>query len=176
MRLGERVADLPEEVDDAPRRKRSEAADDLLEREAFEKLHHVIERAVVRASEVVELDGVRRPERGRRLRLALETRHHLAPRRVGAAAHELDRRVAREHAVLGAPHFAHAAVPEQSDEPVAPELPRAAGLLGQLAHDARAHDRGDGRDRRSAGTCSSRRARSGPGSRARRTPSARAGP
>jgi hypothetical protein len=41
---------------------------------SYQELHHVIEGAVVGDAEILELDGVRRAQRRRRLRFTLEPR------------------------------------------------------------------------------------------------------
>ena len=94
-----------------------------------EQFHHVVERAVLRDAEVEDLNRVRRAERGGGLRLALEAakRHAALPARCARRApraHQLDRRIAGEQAMLGAPHLAHAAVPELLDQVIAAELLR----------------------------------------------------
>ena len=131
VRFGERAARLPENEHDALRHEHPMELDELVERIAVEELHDVVEGAVVRAAEVVELDRVRRAQAGRRLRLALEARHELARDPAGAPAHELD-----------------PAVAEGGHEPVAPELLGLAGLSRQAVGDPRADDRDDGGDGR----------------------------
>ena len=58
-------------------------------------------------------------------------------------ADQLDGRPAREQAMLGFPHFAHAAMPEQLDQLVAAQLSR----FTQLVSDMTKKTRRDGRQR-----------------------------
>ena len=60
---------LSHEVDRPLGRDRSEPLHEGLEVESNEQLHHIVEGAVVRDPEVVELDGVGRTHGCRRLRL-----------------------------------------------------------------------------------------------------------
>ena len=89
-----------------------------------EKLHHVVERAALRDSEVVELDGVRRFQARRDLRLALEASKRHVVERSGTAvfvtADELHGGRSRKHLVPRAPHLAHAALRNAAFELVHP--------------------------------------------------------
>jgi hypothetical protein len=106
--LGERLADLAQDVDDPARRKRPFLADEAIQVEAVEVLHHVIEGAFRRAAVVVDRDRVRVVESRGQLRLALEA---FEPLGAGASrGKELDRGAAAKHLVLGAVHDAHAAL------------------------------------------------------------------
>ena len=77
VRLGQRVAHLPQQVDGPLGRQRAEPLDQRVQVEPVQQLHHVVERAVVGHAEVVELDGVRRAQRRGGLGLALEARLQL---------------------------------------------------------------------------------------------------
>ncbi len=57
-------------------------------------------------------------------RRSVELRFLLVARAEHLGAHQLDCRVAREQAMFGAPHLAHAAVPELLDQVIAAELLR----------------------------------------------------
>ena len=114
VRIGQRVADLAQQVNGAVGGHRTELPDQRLEVAAREQLHHVVERAVLGDAEVEQLNRVRRAQLRGRLRLALETAKRQLHLRVAARpqhlrAHQLDRRVARQQPVLGPPHLAHAA-------------------------------------------------------------------
>ena len=103
---------------------------------AVEQLHDEVERLVVGDAEIVELHRVRRPQVGRRLRLAPEARdRQLRGRRVARAEHlgtnQLDRRRPRQHAVRRAVDLAHPAAPEQLAELVAAHLARLRDLLAE---------------------------------------------
>src|SRR5262249_51061086 len=70
--LGQTATDLAEQVDYAPRRKRTLFANQLCQAQTLEVFHHVVERTIVRVAVVEDLDGVRvRQPRGRP-HLALE--------------------------------------------------------------------------------------------------------
>ena len=66
-----------------------------------------------------------------------------APRPSRRRPNQLDRRRPRQQAVLGAPHFAHAALSEPLDQPVAAELPCARHLGAEAVDHARADVRHD---------------------------------
>ena len=109
--------------------------------EPVEQLHHVVERAVVGDAEVEEVHGVRRAEARDHLRLALEPALRVlgdagAPSPVERGPNQLDGGGARQQPVLGAPHFAHAALPEPLHQPVAAQLARAADLGAERVDDA----------------------------------------
>ena len=143
--LGERRAGLDQQLDHAGGGLRAVARDQRLEVESVEQLHHVVEHAELGDAVVVDRDGVARPHRRQGLGLAAEPLvdlvdgarvvHRLGP-------DQLDRGGAREQAVLGAPHLAHAAGAEPRDQPVAAEL-AGAGLggpgLGARARDLAPH-------------------------------------
>jgi hypothetical protein len=78
VRVLQRVTDLSQQMDRARCRHRAEPLDQRFQIEAVEHLHHVVERAVLRDAEVVELHRVRRAQSSGRLRLALEAAEHLA--------------------------------------------------------------------------------------------------
>ena len=147
MRVGERVAHLPEQEDGPVRRHGSELAHERLQVAPGQQLHHVVERPIVGQPEVEDLDGVRRAERGRGPGLALEAAHDQRGFRLADpehfALHQLDRGVAREQLVLGAPDLAHAALAEELDELVAAQPLRLVEAAAQLVQDRRRHDRDD---------------------------------
>ena len=107
MRVGERVADLPE---DAPHLGRIECAaivNALRQRVAVDERHHEEDEAVLLV-DAVDRDDARVRELRRRLRLAKESRTDLgAERELGRQ--ELDRDRALETAILRAIHDPHAA-------------------------------------------------------------------
>jgi hypothetical protein len=72
MGFGQRMAGLPEEMDDPPGRLGTEPPDEGFEVDAVQQLHDEIELAVGRDPEVVELYGMRRAEAGGGLRFAAE--------------------------------------------------------------------------------------------------------
>ena len=141
--LAQRRADLAQEVDDARRRQRAVALDDLLERQSRQVLHHVVEGAVVGVAVVVDLHRVPVGEPGGGPHLALE-----AGERVGVAGpigpDQLDRHRLLEQQVLGQVDLAHPAGAEPPYQLVLPEPPRFGDLLAQLRQLGRAED-GDGR-------------------------------
>ena len=77
LRLGERVADLAQDVDGPLGRNRAEAAEQRVGIEPVEQLHDVVEGPVVGIAEIEELHGVGRAEPGDHLGLALEPAHRL---------------------------------------------------------------------------------------------------
>ncbi len=112
-------------------------ADELLEVEAVEELHDVVEGAVAGDAEVEELDGVLGLEGGDGAGLALEALDGDLALVGGAAggdvgADELDGGRALEHAMAGAPDLAHAALAEPGLELVGAELAGAGDLAAEL--------------------------------------------
>jgi hypothetical protein len=73
MSLGQRMTDLPQQVDHAGRRQGPELSDERGHVASGQELHHVVEAAVIGDAEVEQPDRVRRREGGRRLGLALES-------------------------------------------------------------------------------------------------------
>ena len=150
MRLGERLAHLQEDVDDAAGRQRPVLAHESLEVDAVEILHHVVERALRRAAVVVDGDGVRIGEPRGQLRLALEAPKVPLPRLPGRQ--QLDRGRPPQHLVLGAIDDAHAALADLLEEPVLAEAPRASHRAAQVERHVRdqrrEHDREGGPQRR----------------------------
>ena len=108
MRLGERARDLPEDVEDAPLGLRAAPGHEVVERDALDGLHGVVEDAVLVASAVVHRDRVRVREPARGPRLALEARDRLARR--GRGADELHRRRPPEEPVPRPVDGAHPAL------------------------------------------------------------------
>ena len=139
--LGERLQHLAEDVHDAARRLGAVRRHQLVEAEALEVLHRVVEDAVGRAAVVEDGHGVGVAEPGRELHLALE-----APK--ARLAHplrleQLDRRGAPQHGVAGPVDDPHAALAELLLERVLAQLPRVAHLAAQ-AVDHRRSRGGDG--------------------------------
>ncbi|MEJ2483150.1 MAG: hypothetical protein P8049_08555 [Gemmatimonadota bacterium] len=62
VRFAERQADLLEQVNGPIRPERSEPLHESVEVQAVEQFHHVVEGAIIRGSEVVQLDRMGRPE------------------------------------------------------------------------------------------------------------------
>ena len=95
----------------------TELAHERFEVAPGEQLHHVVEGPFLRDAEVEHLDRVRRAQCRGCLRLAFEATECelgfiVVARAEDFGAHQLDRGVAREQAMFGAPDFAHPAVPE----------------------------------------------------------------
>ena len=72
MRLRQRLARLPQQVDDPAGRQRPVPPDQLVEAQPVQVLHDVEERAVLGPAVVVDLHGVRVRQPGRRADLVLE--------------------------------------------------------------------------------------------------------
>ena len=72
VRLGQRSANLPENMNDAARLLRSRCCDELFQIKSLEILHRVVEDPVRRASVVEDGDGARMAEACRQLHLTLE--------------------------------------------------------------------------------------------------------
>ena len=89
------------------------------ERLAVEKFAHHVARAVGQRAKVEDLEDVVVADASRRLRFTLEARHG---RFVSghAAKQDLERDPLADDHVLGEVHGAHAALPEQLDDPVLP--------------------------------------------------------
>src|SRR5262249_4243322 len=124
VRGAEAVSDLRRPLDRLTRCDRS-TLDLVAERLSVEELHDR-ERAAVFAAEIVDRENVRVGERRDRARLALE-----AVERVGVGGdtlgEDLDRDVALQLRVSGAPDFAHAARAERREDLVGAET----GARGQ---------------------------------------------
>ena len=71
----QRRAGLAQQVHDPLRRERPVLPDQRFEVEPVQQLHHVVQPAVLRDTEIVELHGVRGGERGGRARFPLEAAH-----------------------------------------------------------------------------------------------------
>ena len=80
VRLAQRLADLPQQVDRPPGRQGAVALDQLGQAQARQVFHDVVVGPVLGAAVVVDLDGVRVRERGRQADLALEPRQGLSDR------------------------------------------------------------------------------------------------
>ena len=125
VRLGERLAGVHEDLDHARGRLRPEIADQAIEIETVEQLHHIEERAVIGDAVIEQRDRVPRPHRGERLRLAPEPLLRLrAMQRISEriGPHELHCGVSGEQPVLRAPHLAHPAHAEPRDKAVRAHL------------------------------------------------------
>ena len=125
------------------------AADQRLQVQPVEQLHHEVERAGPGLAEVVQPDRMRRLQLGRRLGLALEPSDDGGRCVVGGRAQDLgldqlDRGGPGEHPVRRAPHLAHAAAPDELHQPVASELARPLHLAAESHHDL-GRDDGDER-------------------------------
>ena len=141
MCLRERGADLLREVNHAAGGQRPEARDEVLEAEAVDVLHHVVEDAVGRAPVVVDGDRVGRVQAARELHLALEPDETVLAGAVGGE--QLDRDVTLHHRVARAIHGAHAALADLRAERVLAELLRLARLLAEAEDRAGGERRGD---------------------------------
>ena len=129
VRVGQRMTHLPQEIDDALGRERTEFANERLEIATREQLHDVIERAVTCRAEIEQPNRMRGAERGGRPSLALEASQRklhvrLVARSKHLRTHKLDGGRARQQPMFGAPHFTHASPPEQFGQPVAAHGPR----------------------------------------------------
>ena len=146
VRLLERGAHLTQNVHDSRGRHRTVLANQRVEVQSVEQFHDEVERLVVGHAEIVELHRVRRPQVGRRLRLAPEAGdRQLRGRRVAGAdrlgTNQLDRRRPGEHAVRRLVDLAHPAAAEQLSKLVAAHLPRLRDLLAERGDDVRDDDR-----------------------------------
>ena len=125
----ERAAGLPQETDDAPRRQRPVEGHELLEVQAAQQLHGVIEDAVRRAAVVVDRDRARMRQARGQLHLALEARERALA--LGAGREQLDGGRPPQQRVPRFPDDAHRSAPEAAHEPVGPDLlPLAASAAG----------------------------------------------
>src|SRR4029078_3748564 len=111
VRVGERMTDLTQQVDNARRRERAELANQRFEIAASEQLHHVVKGSLLCDAEIKNLNRVRRAQCGCSLCFALEAAKCILRFVFIAGAEELrtnqfDRRVAGEQAMLRAPDFA----------------------------------------------------------------------
>ena len=115
----ERARSSAEELHRLGARQPELAAQAAIERLAFDELHHEVRLALFGHAEVEDLHRVPRLEARGDLRLGEEA---LARRRVRSdrAVEQLDRDVRFQRQVLRAPHLAHAALPEEFLELVAP--------------------------------------------------------
>jgi len=112
--LGQRLAHLPEDINDPRGGKGPVLLDQRLQVAPFEQFHDVVEGAVVGGAEVIYADGVGRLQRRGRLGFALETAEQCfgAPiclRTQRLRTDQLDGRRSAEHPVPGSPNLAHAA-------------------------------------------------------------------
>ena len=124
MRLLEREAHLPDDVGHAVGWLRSELRDERLQADAVEQLHHVVEPAILRGAEVIQIHRVRRLQGRDHIGFATEPLggHFGLARRHALRFHKLDSGLARQHLVCGLPHLAHAAFADRRHEPVAAEV------------------------------------------------------
>ncbi len=128
MGLGQRMTDLPQQMHGARRRDGPEPLHQHIEIQPFEKLHHIVERAVRGDPEVIEFNGVIRVERRGGPGFALEAAQYgPANPLVGAEdlrTDQLDGRRAGEHPVPRHPDLAHTAFTQRLHELIAADLPR----------------------------------------------------
>ena len=132
VRLRERAADLSQDVNDAPRRQCAVASNELLEIDAVEELHRVIEHAVRRPPVVVNRHGVRVREHRGELYFPLEALkiHYARP----GGRRQLDGGRAPQHRVARPIDHTHRALADLLVEGVLPETPRALRLTAQPVH------------------------------------------
>ena len=128
MRLGERAADLAQEVDHPRVGAGTEAGHEPLEIDPLQILHRVIERPALAAPVVVDGDGVRVGQKRRHLDLALEALDRQTVALVGAE--QLERGGAPKQSVPRQVDLAHRAAAETPLEDVLAELPHLG--LGQV--------------------------------------------
>ena len=115
---GERGCDLQRDAGDLVSRHRP-ARDPRRQRLALDQLEHEV-IGVVLATDVVQRADVRVVEARDRFRLALEAGAECGIGGEGLGQH-LDRDLAAEPGIAGAPHFTHAAGPKGSDDFVGAE-------------------------------------------------------
>ena len=149
VRVGQGMADLAEQEHCAVRGHRPELAHERLQIATGEELHDVVERSIAGRTVVEDLNRVRRAERRRGLRFALEPskeqpRLAVAGRPEQRWPDQLDGGVSGEELVTRAPDFAHAALPEQLDQLVAAELLRFAQPVSQPMEEMTRHHGDDG--------------------------------
>jgi hypothetical protein len=118
MSLAERVAHLEQEMDGTLRRHGTETAHQSTQVETVQELHHIVKRAILRHTEVVDLDRVWGSHRGRCSCLELEATDR-GPLPLGGCPEdvrtdELDRGGATQQTMSCPPHLAHAATAEGS--------------------------------------------------------------
>ena len=147
--LAERATDLAQQVYRPSWVHRSEFLHQSIDTQAIEPLHHVVEVAFFRHTEVIDLHRVNGAECGRGAGFTLEapderlTRPLTLPER--AAAYELDRGRTRQQTVLRPPHFTHPTGANPLDQFVAADFTRVLQLqvdavdeatdhIGQTAH------------------------------------------
>ena len=138
-------------MDRARRRQRAVFGNECLEVQPLEQLHHVVEGAVARDAEIVELDGMRGAEHRRRLRLAAKALHQDAALVRCHRAHrlpldELDRRRPGEQPVIGPPDLPHSAMADAFAQHVAAHLARLAHLPAEPGDDVGEERRQPGAD------------------------------
>ena len=122
------------------RRQRAVAPNQVVQVQPRQVFHGVVERAVVGVAIVIDLDGVRVGERGRRLDLALEAQQVL---RIAGLPRpdQLEGARPAQQDVLGQVDLAHAAGAEPLFQPVLPHLPRCLHLPPQNLDAVRAVNR-----------------------------------
>ncbi len=144
MGLGQRMTDLPQQMHGARRRHGPEPLHQHIEIQPFEKLHHIVERAVRGDPEVIEFNGVIRVERRGGPGFALEAAQYgPANPLVGAEdlrTDQLDGSGPGEHPVPRHPHLAHAAFTQRPHELIAADLPRPVQPLPEAVNGAGDHE------------------------------------
>ena len=145
VRLAQRPADLPQQVDRPRRRQGAVALDQLRQAQARQVLHDVVVGPVLGPAVVVDLDGVRVGERGGDLDLALEP---LEGVRVGHGARpdQLHGAGALQELVLGQVDLAHPAGADPPPEAILAELPGLGDLPAQPRDRAGPEGGADGQD------------------------------
>ena len=114
VRLGDRTADLTAQEDGAARGHRPGPADDVGDAEPRQKLHGAVRRAVARAAEIEDADGVGVQQPGRRLHLPVEPgRRHRVSR-----PHEFDRARPLELVVFRQIDVAYPAIAERTQQAI----------------------------------------------------------
>jgi hypothetical protein len=110
--LDQGLEHLPANVDDALRRHRGLAADDLIQRIALGELHDQVEVVIVGLAKVDESDDVRVAQRRDRASFLLKARHNaqIAERR---RVEDLDGDVAADGELGGAEHVGHPAARDE---------------------------------------------------------------
>ena len=141
----QRLADLPQQIHEPPRRQRAVTPDQVLQAQARQVLHDVVVGAVIGAAVVVDLDDVRVGERGGHLDLALEP--DLDPR-VGhdLGPDQLDGAGALEEPVVGQVDLAHPAGTDPLPQVILAESPGLGGRPAQPGDRAGTQRRADRQD------------------------------
>ena len=120
--LGQRAADLDDQLVDHPRVQPPDALESLREVLPLDELHHDEERVVLEIAEIVELHGVRVVQLDDRLALPVEASHELRiTAELGVEGLDGDVPSRRAHLLLGEIDLAHPALAEHLHDAVAPQ-------------------------------------------------------